>query len=93
MLSADIVASLARQMEASAGAASIVINLETLTFSDANGIEYPCELPPLQRDMLLAGLDSIGLALHRIEEVDAFHETLAGSQPWLFSIKGESRRT
>ncbi len=93
VLSADIVASLAHQMEASAGAASIVINLETLTVTDANGREYPFELTPLQRQMLLAGLDSVGLALHRIAEVDAFHETLRRSEPWLFSIKGESRRT
>ena len=93
VLSADIVANLAHQMEASAGAASIVINLETLTVTDANGIRYPFELPPLQRDMLLAGLDSIGLALHRIAEVDAFHKTLAGNQPWLFSVNADSRGT
>ena len=93
VLSGDIVASLAHQMEASAGLASIVINLDMLIVTDANGSEYPFELPPLQRDMLLAGLDSIGLALLRIAEVDAFHETLRDSQPWLFSIKGESGRT
>ena len=83
VLPASIVDRLAAQMEAAAG--EIAIDLTACTVTDALGQCYPFALPPLQRDMLLAGLDSIGLALRRATEIDAFHDTLKGKQPWLFS--------
>lgn len=63
----------------------IAIDLNTCTVTDIEGQRYPFDLPPLQREMLLEGLDSLGLALRRAAQIDTFHDELKGKQPWLFA--------
>lgn len=85
VLDVEVVERLERQMEQSAGRANIVVDLTENTVTDVDGRSYPFHLPPLQREMLLEGLDSIGIAMRRIEEIDAFHDGLRERQPWLFA--------
>ena len=88
VLDLEIVARLARQMDLSAGRADIVIDLTASTVTDVDGHSYPFHISPLQREMLLEGLDSIGVAMRLMAEIDAFHDGLRERQPWLFASKG-----
>lgn len=85
ILESTIVEKIAQQMEVSNGSASIVIDLVACTVTDADGTNYPFNIPPQQREMLLRGLDSIGLAINRLPEINLFHENLSRQQPWLFA--------
>ena len=88
-LDAAIVDRIARQMEGRNGDAAIEVDLRKCVVTDIDGIEYHFTLPPLQREMLIEGLDSIGLAMRRLEDIDNFHQALSEMRPWRFGLSGQ----
>ena len=88
VLDVAIVDRIARQMEAQNGEAAIEVDLQQCLVTDVARVAYSFELPPLQREMLMEGLDSIGLAVRRIHMIDEFHDVFANRRPWLFGVAG-----
>lgn len=88
VLDVAIVDRIARQMEAQNGEAAIEVDLQQCLVTDVARVAYPFGLPPLQREMLMEGLDSIGLAVRRIHVIDEFHDVFANRRPWLFGVAG-----
>ena len=88
VLDVAIVERIARQMEAQNGEAAIEVDLQQCLVTDVARVAHHFELPPLQREMLMEGLDSIGLAVRRIHVIDEFHDVFANRRPWLFGVAG-----
>ena len=88
VLDVAIVERIARQMEAQNGEAAIEVDLQQCFVTDVARVAHHFELPPLQREMLMEGLDSIGLAVRRIHVIDEFHDVFANRRPWLFGVAG-----
>ena len=88
VLDAAIVDSIAYQMESHNGDTAIIVDLQACIVADTLHVSYPFTMPPLQREMLMEGLDSIGLAMRRIQDFDEFHDAFAEKRPWLFGDAG-----
>ena len=89
VLDVATVEDIARQMDAGNGESAIEVDLQKCLVTDASGIGHPFTLPPMQREMLIEGLDSIDLAMRRVGDIDAFHDALAEGRPWLFGVREE----
>jgi 3-isopropylmalate/(R)-2-methylmalate dehydratase small subunit len=61
----------------SAGAFTVTIDLEQGTVTDGSGFSARFALDPYRRDMLLRGLDEIGLTLTHEEAIDRFERSRA----------------
>ena len=78
----DIVDELGRKVE-KRPSTTIAVDLEGQTV-EADGIERTAfAIDPFRRDMLLKGLDEIGLTLQDEPEIGAFEKRHIGRQPWL----------
>ena len=56
-----------------------------------DGRTLPFAFDPLKKDMLLRGLDAVGLTLEHAEEIRAFERAYLGAQPWLAPAAGAMR--
>jgi 3-isopropylmalate/(R)-2-methylmalate dehydratase small subunit len=65
------------------GAAPFTVDLERQTISGPGGGDITFEIAASDRTRLLEGLDDIGLTLKHTDEIKAFEQRLAASQPWL----------
>ena len=45
--------------------------------------EFAFSVPPFFREMLLEGVDEIGLTLSMLPQIEAFEKDYAASTPWL----------
>jgi 3-isopropylmalate/(R)-2-methylmalate dehydratase small subunit len=45
--------------------------------------EFSFEVPPFFREMLLEGVDEIGLTLSMLPQIEAFEKDYAAATPWL----------
>lgn len=52
----------------------LLINLETKTITDNNGLRIVFNIDSYRRNMLLAGLDEIGLTIKNIKQINEFEE-------------------
>ena len=59
-------------MESALSGGQLTVDLERRTVSDAFGHSYAFEIDPFVRHCLLNGLDSIGLTLQHVADIDAF---------------------
>ena len=65
------------------GAAPFTVDLETQTISGPGGGDLTFDIPASDRTRLLEGLDDIGMTLKHTDDIKAFEQRLAASQPWL----------
>jgi 3-isopropylmalate/(R)-2-methylmalate dehydratase small subunit len=72
--------------EAEAGALELDVDLESRTVSAPGGRTLRFEVGGPEREMLLAGLDAIGLTLRRRDEIRAFQARDQAARPWIWSI-------
>ena len=66
--------------------ARITVDLQRQVVIRPNGDEIPFNIDPLQRHMLLEGLDEIGQTMQRGPAIDAFEARQQQAQPWLPAI-------
>jgi 3-isopropylmalate/(R)-2-methylmalate dehydratase small subunit len=65
------------------GAAPFTVDLTAQTISGPGGSAITFEIAAADRMRLLEGLDDIGLTLKHTDEIKAFEQRLAATQPWL----------
>ena len=65
------------------GAAPFAVDLETQTISGPGGPDLKFDIPASDRTRLLEGLDDIGMTLKHTDDIKAFEQRMAASQPWL----------
>lgn len=73
---------------------SIAVDLEAQKVSDGRGQEWSFRIDPLERDMLLEGLDEIELTLRLKAQIKAFQKQDRQARPWVwarFNPKKETR--
>lgn len=63
----------------------LAIDLEAQTVTTTDGQRYSFDIENSHRQMLLEGLDAIGLTLELADKISAFEQTDASRRPWLYS--------
>ncbi|WP_296594926.1 3-isopropylmalate dehydratase small subunit [Phenylobacterium sp.] len=61
----------------------LIVDLETQTIQPMAGLAIPFVVEPTRRQALLDGLDAVGLALERADEIRAFEAGHIARSPWL----------
>ena len=72
--------------EAEAGVLELDVDLESCIVSAPGGRTSRFEVGGPEREMLLAGLDAIGLTLKRRDDIRAFQTRDQAARPWIWSI-------
>ena len=80
-------AKLRASVERAAGARPVYIDLDAQVIRGPDGDEFSFEVDEVGREMLLAGLDEIGLTLKYEAEIDAFQARQRQSRPWVYSAR------
>jgi 3-isopropylmalate dehydratase small subunit len=65
------------------GAAPFTVDLESQRISGPGGPNIAFDIAPADRMRLLEGLDDIGLTLKHVDEIMAWEQRMAATQPWL----------
>jgi len=60
----------------------ITVDLQALTVTAA-GSQFAFAIDPFFREMLLEGVDELGLTLSMLPQIEAFEKSTAASTPWL----------
>ncbi|MGD9942273.1 MAG: 3-isopropylmalate dehydratase small subunit [Burkholderiaceae bacterium] len=68
------------------------VDLQACRVIDAEGGEHSFEIDALEREMLLAGLDEIGLTLRQRAVIAAFQQRDRESRPWIWNRRDAKRR-
>ncbi|MSQ19996.1 MAG: 3-isopropylmalate dehydratase small subunit [Betaproteobacteria bacterium] len=76
---------LAKQLIADPDRATLTVDLQALRIRTQTGAEMPFAVEPLQRRMLLEGLDQIGLTLTNEAEIAQFQSQDRRTRPWLYA--------
>lgn len=84
VLSADIVESLFKEVEANEGY-QLKIDLSAQTVSTPGGQSYAFDVDAVRKHNLLHGLDDIGLTMQHQDKIKAFEAKHKQRQPWLFN--------
>lgn len=75
------------QMGVTAGKApEVTVDLLTQTINGPDGRSVPFDVDPRTRELLLNGLDEIGLTLQRGAQIAAFRSTDAQQRPWAYNF-------
>lgn len=64
--------------------AELVIDLPAQTVTPAGGAPIPFDIEPLRKQMLVEGLDEVGLTLKRVADLEAFEARDRMLRPWLY---------
>ena len=83
VLSADIVDTLFKQVDANEGY-TLNVDLKAQTVTSPSGAVYPFEVDAFRKHCLLNGLDDIGLTMQQQDKIKAFEAKHRQAQPWLF---------
>jgi 3-isopropylmalate/(R)-2-methylmalate dehydratase small subunit len=73
------------------GAAPFTVDLTSQTISGPGGPDIKFDIPASDRTRLLEGLDDIGMTLKHTDDIRAWEQRMAASQPWLQTAT-DSRR-
>lgn len=79
-----MVTELARQVEADPVRARVTVDLEHCRVTAPGGLEHPFTMAPADREMLLEGLDPIGVTMKRDDEILAFQARDRLRRPWIY---------
>ena len=63
--------------------ARITIDLQAQTVTGADGQSYSFEIDPFKKEVLLNGLDDIGLTMQKASAIADFEKSAAQSRPWV----------
>jgi 3-isopropylmalate/(R)-2-methylmalate dehydratase small subunit len=63
----------------------LAVDLEQQTVTTPGGESYTFDIDPFRKHCMLNGLDDIGLTLEHADDIRAFEQKHAKSQPWLFA--------
>jgi 3-isopropylmalate/(R)-2-methylmalate dehydratase small subunit len=66
----------------------VTVDLVTCTLTAPDGSTVSFEVPPADREMLLEGLDPIGVTLKRAADIDAFQAADRDRRPWIYLPPG-----
>jgi 3-isopropylmalate/(R)-2-methylmalate dehydratase small subunit len=80
-LAEEVCASLRQFLRQNAGA-ELTVDLQASKVITPIG-EFAFSIPPFFREMLLEGVDEIGLTLSMLPQIEAFEKDYAASTPWL----------
>ena len=61
----------------------LTVDLEQLVVVEPDGTRHPFELDAFGREMILNGLDEVGLTLSLLHDVEAFEARYAQEAPWV----------
>lgn len=67
-----------------AGPQVLTVDLAAQTVRVPDGTELPFTIPPADKEMLLEGLDAIGVTCKRLPAIQSFEGAYRARQPWLF---------
>ncbi len=70
--------------EAEGGGLAVEVDLEAMELRCEDGRHWPVSMPASEREMMLAGLDAIGLTLRRQAQIDAFQQADRQARPWIW---------
>lgn len=84
ILPEDVVKAFATAMEGSEGKAELQIDLPGQTVTGPDGQTHAFEIAPADKEMLVEGLDPIGLTLRRDDEILAYQERDKSERPWVY---------
>jgi len=73
--------------QAAGGNARFTVDLEAQVVIDARGREIPFQVGRNEREMLLAGLDEIGMTLRHLPALDAFQSADRQARPWVYAVE------
>ncbi|MEI7445578.1 MAG: 3-isopropylmalate dehydratase small subunit [Burkholderiales bacterium] len=79
------VRAIADEVEAAGGHASVAVDLETQRVRTPSGRAIAFEAPRTLREMLLAGIDEIGLTLAARDEIERWREADRARRPWAYT--------
>jgi len=78
------VRALAEQMEAAGGRAEVEVDLDAQTVTAPDGTRFSFESPQVLREMLLRGVDEVGMTLARGADIASFRERDRERRPWVY---------
>lgn len=84
ILAEDVVKAFAEATERDAMAAQVSVDLPQQTVTGPDGDQHSFEIAPADKEMLVEGLDPIGLTLKRDDEILAFRERDRSERPWVY---------
>jgi 3-isopropylmalate/(R)-2-methylmalate dehydratase small subunit len=73
--------------QAGGGNARFTVDLEEQVIIDARGREIPFQVGAGEREMLLAGLDEIGMTLRHLDRLEAFQAADRQARPWVYAVE------
>lgn len=83
-LKEDVVKALAEAAESGAETSVIQVDLPTQTVTGPAGEAYRFDIAPADKEMLVEGLDPIGLTLKRDDAILAFQKKDKAERPWVY---------
>jgi 3-isopropylmalate/(R)-2-methylmalate dehydratase small subunit len=84
VLDTAVVENLARQVEADPAGARVTVDLEKCRVTAPDGQQHAFSIAPADREMLLEGLDPIGVTMKRDDEILAFQARDRLRRPWIY---------
>lgn len=84
VLPADRIAAIAAAVAPDPAMRRITVDLQACELRDPTGAVHGFELPASQREMLLSGLDPIGLTLTQDAAITDFETRDRASRPWIY---------
>lgn len=84
ILSEDVVKAFAETAESGAEAALVIVDLPAQTVTSPTGDRHSFDIAPADKEMLVEGLDPIGLTLKSDEAILAFQDNDKTERPWVY---------
>jgi 3-isopropylmalate/(R)-2-methylmalate dehydratase small subunit len=79
----EVAAAAMRAALATRPGAEIAIDLDAQTLDGPDGTRHVFDIDPFWKEMLLKGLDELGMTLERLPEIVAFETRHCADDPWL----------
>lgn len=89
VLAESDVATIAAQVQEDPQGRQLVVDLERQRVVSSGGQEFCFAIEASSRQMLLQGLDQIGMTLERLDTIEEFERSRRQLRPWLFGTRAE----
>jgi 3-isopropylmalate/(R)-2-methylmalate dehydratase small subunit len=64
---------------------NLTVDLQNQTINASNRPPIPFNIDPLRKELLLGGLDDIGVTMRHAKEIDTYEDNARVQRPWLFT--------